>query len=1802
MKDYKIILISFVLLIFFIGAVSAADGENAVADNLGTSTSDDSIVVGDGDNDVKEIYVSTVGDDSNQGTKESPYANVSKAVSVVTDSDDATIYIGEGIFLLNENLDIDLDHEVGGNLEIIGAGADKTFLDGQSAFCFATIGINSNVKIKDITFINCKNPDGGVISNYGNLTVDNCIFKDSYVTNLGGGAIYSEGEIEDIEIVDDQPRVIIAAPNLRILNSQFISTYINSNNANSRGGAIYAVLADIYLENNTFINTRLSENGGQGAAVYIEDTPATIINNKFINITGTQDASIFLLNPTDAPFMFDESVITGNEFINCSCPSDTYSIVNLYQGAFKLENNVFVNSTNSVGNIYAGYSEISGLKFAMNYTIYNVSNYEASKGFELNKITVTDDMGNIVIKSSIDVNLSSDENSISKTVRPSNGVATFTFDSVPVDGIYNLTLSSGDATSDVLGIVNVSLNNDPVELWVSPNGLDANNGTLDSPFATIQHAIDVGFENSFTVVIHLLKGTYTKEGNVQLTIANQGNLQILGEKYNETIIDGEGTSWFLAVSTTNVNVTNVSFVNGYGNRKDLISGKNKLFLDNCIIDNNDLSNTGRYYILVNTLFDRLVYTNNGGRISVPGKITITGSYFANNVYKNSQSNGIINTAGATFIDCKFINNTNAQNGGAITGYFTSINNYYENNSPIEGGAGGAVYLTGDSTFINDTFVNNHAEQGGAFSVFIDYDSLSRSPKLTFDNCKFINNTASNGGAGYLNFGKFTDCSFINNSADYGGALYLAPYIKDAETPDWENCTFENNIMQKVNDVYLELPTDWWIDEEEIELAYAIPLTITFNSQNVTSLVDDLTATVYGPSGAVIGAKYLTFELNGTKIGSPEVVGSVVTFNYAGFEEGDYILNGAMEYPNNENVINSGLISVKLENILDHVEMWVSLKGSDENGNGSESNPFKSISKAIKEAVKNCRDITINIVEGIYTGDLNTGLTITSLSNVTLVGEGIDKTIIDGENATVFAKITEGNNKVTLKDLTIQNMMPANVEEFMAGNKNVNNLLRKLDPLACPITVDEGATLCLDGVRITSCRGGPAIIRNNGKLNVENSLFNNNGISSHGIIYGGNVSIDDTEISSNVAAIGILYDIPSLVVNNSLIKNNFNLAYFSLTGSSGYSSDAVTIIENTVISNDGDNSSLSVIGYNDTCSILSPAFCLANNVLANNISMINSFGSPLPEYNLISSSGSFLSAFGLIYGSGGRTVSASNSTFINLTNLWSVNTYGTVMFSFDGCLFDGITMIAKSLTPGDGSQYNITNSVFVNTDLVIDRNYRSDREDPNCTFENNYWGSNDKPAIRFVNTGQGRATSFEPETWITLYSEDEQTVIKNVTDGENSTAYLGNAPIRTDYADNKGALDYAVVFGPVGYLFTTDDDNNVIFNQSEPIYPFVAADPMDYRTSTEIVLNGFEGDLGVIFVLVDIVGNPIANATITSTFGDLAPVNTTTDANGTFKVKAGKNGVLKVVFAGDDTYFDTEGNLTFANAGKTAKTFINFNEVEGDFAITGVLVDDEGTPIANAAIKAIINSNTTVNTTTDDKGAFKVQGLSNCVIDVIFAGDDVYNPSNATITLNNLAPIRAATVIEGNNYTQNAIEYKLGERGGNFTVQLKDASGKPLANKTVLIGYNGKCLERTTDENGYANVQINLASENRLTFAVAFLGDDEYNATMSVYLITITKKPVTISAPDKTYKASAKTKSYTVTLSTVKGVDGKTYFGAGKKVTLKVDGKTYTAKTNDKGQATFKLNMAKKGTFKATVSYAGDGTYQAATKTSKIKIN
>ena len=89
----------------------------------------------------------------------------------------------------------------------------------------------------------------------------------------------------------------------------------------------------------------------------------------------------------------------------------------------------------------------------------------------------------------------------------------------------------------------------------------------------------------------------------------------------------------------------------------------------------------------------------------------------------------------------------------------------------------------------------------------------------------------------------------------------------------------------------------------------------------------------------------------------------------------------------------------------------------------------------------------------------------------------------------------------------------------------------------------------------------------------------------------------------------------------------------------------------------------------------------------------------------------------------------------------------------------------------------------------------------------------------------------------------------------------------------------------------------------------------------------------------------------------------------------------------------------------------------------------------------------------------------------------------------------------------------------------------------------------------------------------------------------------MNAKKVTFKAKKKTKKYSIVLKTN---ENKALSKV--KVTIKLGKKTYSAKTNSKGQATFKLTkLTKKGSYKATVKFAGNAYYQALSKKVTIKV-
>lgn len=169
----------------------------------------------------------------------------------------------------------------------------------------------------------------------------------------------------------------------------------------------------------------------------------------------------------------------------------------------------------------------------------------------------------------------------------------------------------------------------------------------------------------------------------------------------------------------------------------------------------------------------------------------------------------------------------------------------------------------------------------------------------------------------------------------------------------------------------------------------------------------------------------------------------------------------------------------------------------------------------------------------------------------------------------------------------------------------------------------------------------------------------------------------------------------------------------------------------------------------------------------------------------------------------------------------------------------------------------------------------------------------------------------------------------------------------------------------------------------------------------------------------------------------------------------------------------------------------------------------------------------------------------------------------------------------------------------FKVTLTDADGKSIAKQTVFATINGVNFTSVSDGNGVATFKTDLKPGNyTVTFTVA--GSDNYKMATSNGTLSIADDRIatalTAANPTVYSQAIEKGSNYQITL---KDDSGKAI--AGKEITVSFNGATYKATTDANGIATVTLKATKTGSLKATISFAGDDTYKAASKTATVKI-
>ena len=342
----------------------------------------------------------------------------------------------------------------------------------------------------------------------------------------------------------------------------------------------------------------------------------------------------------------------------------------------------------------------------------------------------------------------------------------------------------------------------------------------------------------------------------------------------------------------------------------------------------------------------------------------------------------------------------------------------------------------------------------------------------------------------------------------------------------------------------------------------------------------------------------------------------------------------------------------------------------------------------------------------------------------------------------------------------------------------------------------------------------------------------------------------------------------------------------------------------------------------------------------------------------------------------------------------------------------------------------------------------------------------------------------------------------------------------------------------------------------------------------------------------------------------------------------------LVYRNDTTYFDEDG-ISFKNCNFTNSKFngvvdsaANFDqaiiiedcnydgevsvgttEVNGHFYVNatklkvvavatqmnisstqrGVVViairDANGNAVSGVTVNYVINGEN-MTSITDENGTITISDLTNeVVVSAVFAGNENFLASNNTADFNFTIP-KVATQLSCAGVTT---YYNVGK---NLVVTLKDANGNVLANKMVTVNFIGKTYTKVTDANGQIIFKLSatLLPKTYLT-TITFAGDETLINSSVATKVVVKKATVKMAASAKTFKKSLKTKKYSITLKNNLGKVMKNT-----KVTLKIKGKTFSAYTNSKGVATFKITkLTKKGKYTSYVKYAGSKYYNALNK-------
>ena len=282
--------------------------------------------------------------------------------------------------------------------------------------------------------------------------------------------------------------------------------------------------------------------------------------------------------------------------------------------------------------------------------------------------------------------------------------------------------------------------------------------------------------------------------------------------------------------------------------------------------------------------------------------------------------------------------------------------------------------------------------------------------------------------------------------------------------------------------------------------------------------------------------------------------------------------------------------------------------------------------------------------------------------------------------------------------------------------------------------------------------------------------------------------------------------------------------------------------------------------------------------------------------------------------------------------------------------------------------------------------------------------------------------------------------------------------------------------------------------------------------------------------------------------------------------------------------DTQLTLTVSNTTPINNTPIN---------ITATLTDTDGNKLANQNITIKVSDKTfTVKTNNNGVATqtYTPTTLGIQTITVTYKGDSQYINSTATTSIT-VKKINTKLSVKVSNTTP------INNTSITITATLTDTDNKAIANQNITLNVADKIFNLKTNSNGIATQSYTPTKVEKQTITATYKGDSQHNNSTATTTITVKKINTKIDLKVSNNTPINNT-PITVTV-TLTDADGNKL--ANQQVTLNINGKTVTAKTNNNGIVTQTYTPTKVETQNITATYTGDSQHNNSTKTIKITV-